>query len=1013
MLLMQAQENGVALDEEQLLFIAGGQDNVVDEDVDEQPVQDLALNVDNVFQADDCDAFDSDVDEAPTAQTMFTENLSSTDPIYDKAGLSYDSNILFEALTIEMKAIFDELEAEIDQNVVNSKCDEIERKNFLIENDTLINNCLSKEVSYIATNSKLNVSRFYEMHDAHTVVQARCLELETELSKLKYKIQKDDHDVMETRSDADRTLDFRALDFQITQLTGKVSVLQEQNELFSVENAKVKQHYKELYDSIMITYAKHIDSITPKVLAPGMYVINVKPIPPRLRNNKEVHLDYLMHLKESVKTLREIVEEAKVERPLDRSLAFAWLYPKHSQELLEYVVQIVLWYLDSGCSKHITRDRSRLRNFMKKFIGIVRFGNDHFGAIMRHDEVFPNLLVVQSLQDQIMAVASSFKPLELCEDLGKLQPTADIGIFVGYAPSRKGYRIYNKRTRRIMETIHVQFDKLSEPMAPVQLSTGPAPLFLKLRQISSGIVPNMVLAAPYVPPTNKKIEILFQPMFDEYLEPPCIKRPVFPALAIPVPVNSACTPSSTSIDQDAPSPSHSPSSSTLQSPCLHQASSFGDASSAESTYVTQTLHHLGKWSKDHLIDNVIGNPSRPVSTKKQLATNALWCLYNSILSKVKPKNFKSTITEDCWFQAIQDEIHEFDRLQVWELVPQTDCVMIIALKWIYKVKLDEYGDVLKNKARIFIANAASKNMTIYQMDVNTSFLNGELNEEVYVSQPDGFVDPYHLTHVYLLKKALYGLKQAHWAWMDSCDPVDTPMVDRLKLDEDPLWISVDQTRFYSMVKSLMYLTASRPDLVKKGVVELFFVTTNYQLADIFTKASPRERFEFLLPRLESYVMLLGRELVMSFGSELIMLLGNTMADINIPANDAPAEQAPAVTPPTRTDDQIFPLSKWVPIGKSNCVLDVQKDALDMTPINDNNPYVASPSSDTVIEYVNTLGYPSTLKKVKLLDMTGQDIMCFIFFGVSFIAPTLTMLKGFGKSLFNSYKPFSSAYPKRY
>ncbi|GJX62882.1 integrase, catalytic region, zinc finger, CCHC-type containing protein, partial [Tanacetum coccineum] len=141
---------------------------------------------------------------------------------------------------------------------------------------------------------------------------------------------------------------------------------------------------------------------------------------------------------------------------------------------------------------------------------------------------------------------------------------------------------------------------------------------------------------------------------------------------------------------------------------------------------------------------------------------------------------------------MQDEIHEFDRLQVWELVHQPDRVMIIALKWIYKVKLDEYGDVLKNKARlvakgyrqeeridfeesfapvarieairIFISNAASKNITIYQMDVKTTFLNGRLKEEAYVSQPKGFVDPNHLTHVYRLKKALYGLKQAPRAW---------------------------------------------------------------------------------------------------------------------------------------------------------------------------------------------------------------------------------------------------------
>nr|GEY14540.1 hypothetical protein [Tanacetum cinerariifolium] len=91
-----------------------------------------------------------------------------------------------------MKEFFEELEAEVDQNVVNRKCDEIERKNLLIENDNLIADCLSKEVFYIATNSELNVSRFIEMHDAYAVVQARCLELETELSKLNDTIQKDD-----------------------------------------------------------------------------------------------------------------------------------------------------------------------------------------------------------------------------------------------------------------------------------------------------------------------------------------------------------------------------------------------------------------------------------------------------------------------------------------------------------------------------------------------------------------------------------------------------------------------------------------------------------------------------------------------------------------------------------------------------------------------------------------------------------------------------------------------------
>ncbi|GJR91125.1 retrovirus-related pol polyprotein from transposon TNT 1-94 [Tanacetum coccineum] len=150
--------------------------------------------------------------------------------------------------------------------------------------------------------------------------------------------------------------------------------------------------------------------------------------------------------------------------------------------------------------------------------------------------------------------------------------------------------------------------------------------------------------------------------------------------------------------------------------------------------------------------------------------------------------------EPSWFDTMQEEIHEFERQQVWELVPCPDKVLLIKLKWIYKVKIDEFGGVLKNKARlfaqgfkqeegidfeessalvarikairIFIANATHKNMTIYQMDIKMAFLNGDLKEEVYVSQPEGFVDQDNPSHVYKLKKALYGLKQAPRAWYD-------------------------------------------------------------------------------------------------------------------------------------------------------------------------------------------------------------------------------------------------------
>nr|GFA20779.1 retrovirus-related Pol polyprotein from transposon TNT 1-94 [Tanacetum cinerariifolium] len=158
----------------------------------------------------------------------------------------------------------------------------------------------------------------------------------------------------------------------------------------------------------------------------------------------------------------------------------------------------------------------------------------------------------------------------------------------------------------------------------------------------------------------------------------------------------------------------------------------------------------------------------------------------------EPKTYKDDLTQSCWIDAMQEELNEFERLEVWELVPRPDKVMIITLKWIYKVKLDELGGILNNKARlvargyhqeegidfeesftsvarleairIFLVFVAHKNMVVYQMDVKTVFFNGNLWEEVYVSQSDRFVDPDNPNHVYKLTKALYGLKQAPRAW---------------------------------------------------------------------------------------------------------------------------------------------------------------------------------------------------------------------------------------------------------
>nr|GEZ00059.1 hypothetical protein [Tanacetum cinerariifolium] len=269
----------------------------------------------------------------------------------------------------EMKYVFEELEADVAQNVIDRKHDAIERKNLLIANDNLIAECLSKEVFSVATNYELNVARFTENHAANTLVEARCLALEAELANLRDKNSfgnnpptpdKDTPDFDSVFVIGKMQASLQGKDNVIRQLKKQISPLQVTR---SDTNCSLK-HYKELYDFIKITRAKHIEQVTalttenvnlkaqilkkvnsvskdqvkPKVLARGKYAIDVEPIVPRLRNNRDTHLDYLRHLKESVKTIRDIVEEAKVVRPLDRSIVSACRYIKHSQELLEYAI---------------------------------------------------------------------------------------------------------------------------------------------------------------------------------------------------------------------------------------------------------------------------------------------------------------------------------------------------------------------------------------------------------------------------------------------------------------------------------------------------------------------------------------------------------------------------------------------------------------------------------------------------------------------------------------------------
>nr|GFC44660.1 retrovirus-related Pol polyprotein from transposon TNT 1-94 [Tanacetum cinerariifolium] len=234
-----------------------------------------------------------------------------------------------------------------------------------------------------------------------------------------------------------------------------------------------------------------------------------------------------------------------------------------------------------------------------------------------------------------------------------------------------------------------------------------------------------------------------------------------------------------------------------------------------------------RWTKGHPLEHAIGNPSQSVRTRRQLESDAEMCMFALTVSQTEPRNIKEAMADSAWIESMQKELHQFDRLDVWELVDRPLCINVINLKWLWKNKRelhqfdrldvwelvdrplctnvinlkwlwknkrDEENIVIRNKSRLvakgyvqkegvdfeesfapvarleavrlFIAYAAHKSFTIYQMDIKTAFLYGPLKEEVYVNQPDGFVDPYHPDKVYRLKKALYGLKQAPRAWYD-------------------------------------------------------------------------------------------------------------------------------------------------------------------------------------------------------------------------------------------------------
>ncbi|GJY74394.1 retrovirus-related pol polyprotein from transposon TNT 1-94 [Tanacetum coccineum] len=399
------------------------------------------------------------------------------------------------------------------------------------------------------------------------------------------------------------------------------------------------------------------------------------------------------------------------------------------------------------------------------------------------------------------------------ENLDKMKEKCDACIFIGYSTQSRTYRVYNKRTKVIVETIHVNFDELPQMVSD---------------HVSSDPIPQCETVT-----TSNELDLIFSMMFDELLNgtTQVVSKSSAIHLTTPETTSQAPTQAPTvnateKINQAETNKENAQVEedeyiNIFSTPVQEQgetSSRHVDSSNMHIFYQRHPSEH--RWTKDHPLEQVIRNPSQSIRTRRQLETNGEMCMFALTVIRTEPKNIKEAMADSAWIEAMQKELHQFDRLDSFALVARLEAV------W------------------LFIAYAAHKSFPVYQMDVKTTFLFGPLKAEVYINQPDGFVDPYHPDQLYCLKKELYGLKQAPRAWYDelfnfliyqspsgtfinqakyaqeilskqgmtSCDSIGT-LMDTKHLDADLSETSVNQTKYRIMVGALMYLTSSRPDIV--------------------------------------------------------------------------------------------------------------------------------------------------------------------------------------------------------
>nr|GEU41097.1 retrovirus-related Pol polyprotein from transposon TNT 1-94 [Tanacetum cinerariifolium] len=431
------------------------------------------------------------------------------------------------------------------------------------------------------------------------------------------------------------------------------------------------------------------------------------------------------------------------------------------------------------------------------------------------------------------------------EDIGKLGAKGDIGIFIGYFADSYAYRVYNRRTKKIMETMNVSFDELLA-MAFEQCSSKPGLNSMTFRHISSGLdltyAPSTITMQQ---PSESELDLLFEAMYDDYI------GGQLSATAIPTNSSSLATNILiTSQDVDELNPNAMVDGNTFVNPFINSSTNAA-ASSSHQNVDPSNMH----------------------------TSNGNMCIYALSVSNMEPKNVKEALTDPAWIDSMQEELLQFKRLDVWVLVPALDNISPLTLKWLFKNKHDEEQTVIRNKSRlvvrgyrqeegidfkesfasvarmeairIFLAYATHKSFTVFQMDVKTAFLHGSLKENVYVCHLKVYVDNIifgstHPRYIQLfsdlmkshfemsmiremtfflglqvnqspfgifINQSKYVLEILNKYGMESCDLVGTPTEIKDKLDLDQNGTPVDATKYRSMIGALMYLTSSRPDIV--------------------------------------------------------------------------------------------------------------------------------------------------------------------------------------------------------